>query len=67
MTSAEHFLIWGFFMYLVFGIPMLMILMRAGFSGWWSVLTVVPIINLIALWVFAMIQWPKNDTLSRPA
>jgi CDP-diglyceride synthetase len=31
---------------------------KAGFSPFFSVLMVVPVVNLIALWVFALSDWP---------
>ena len=31
---------------------------RAGFSAWWTVLGIVPVIGLIMLWVFAYAKWP---------
>jgi len=31
---------------------------KAGFSGWWALLGVVPLVNLVALWVFAFTKWP---------
>jgi hypothetical protein len=31
---------------------------KAGFSGAFSILMVVPLVNLIALWVFAYSDWP---------
>lgn len=31
---------------------------RAGFSGWWVVLSIVPMVGLILLWVFAYVRWP---------
>ena len=34
------------------------ILKRIGFSPFWSVLAFVPIVNLAALWVLALIEWP---------
>lgn len=34
------------------------ILMRAGFSGWWALLALIPLVNLVMLWVFAFIDWP---------
>ena len=34
---------------------------RAGFSRWWVLLAVVPVVNLIMLWVFAFIDWPAVD------
>jgi len=38
------------------------ILNKAGFSGWFSLLSLVPLLNLIFLWVFAFIDWPNLDS-----
>ncbi|WP_339133268.1 MAG: hypothetical protein WGN25_12310 [Candidatus Electrothrix sp. GW3-4] len=37
------------------------ILDKAGFSGWFSLLGIIPIVNIIALWVFAFISWPAEQ------
>lgn len=42
-------------------IPAWRILRRAGHSGWWSVLFIVPFVNLMALWIFAFARWPAMD------
>ena len=34
------------------------ILNRAGYSRWWLLTLVVPLVNLIMLWVFAFANWP---------
>ena len=34
------------------------ILNRAGYSRWWLLTAVVPLVNLIMLWVFAFAVWP---------
>jgi hypothetical protein len=34
---------------------------KAGFSGWFSLLGIIPIVNIIALWVFAFISWPAEQ------
>jgi hypothetical protein len=31
---------------------------KAGFSPWWALLGVAPLVNLILLWVFAFARWP---------
>lgn len=31
---------------------------RAGFSPWWALLLLVPVVNIIMLWVFASARWP---------
>lgn len=38
--------------------PIAIIVRRAGFSGLWVILAIVPIVNLVALWVFAFVRWP---------
>jgi uncharacterized membrane protein YhaH (DUF805 family) len=40
--------------------PVWKILSRVGYSGWWSLLALIPIVNLIALWMFAFGQWPSS-------
>ena len=39
------------------------VLSKAGYSGWYSLLMVVPIVNLIALIVFASREWPIQREL----
>jgi hypothetical protein len=34
---------------------------RAGFSPWLSLLALVPVVNVIALWLFAFGRWPAVD------
>jgi hypothetical protein len=41
--------------------PVAKILRRAGFSGWWAILSVIPLVNYIALWVFAVSRWPATE------
>ncbi len=38
--------------------PIWKILSRMGFSGWLSLLSLVPILNLVLLWVLALTKWP---------
>lgn len=44
--------------------PIGRILRRIGFSPLWSVLVFVPILNLLALWIVAMADWPKQANLN---
>lgn len=46
------------FWFILVGIPIIRILTKAGHSGWWVLLILVPLVNLIALWVFAFTRWP---------
>jgi hypothetical protein len=36
---------------------------KAGFSGVWSLLMLVPLLNVAMIWVFAFAKWPiqRND------
>ena len=47
--------------FLVFAIPGAMILRKAGYSGWWILLSLVPILNIIMFWVFALTRWPLEE------
>jgi len=39
-------------------VPPVKILNKAGYSGWWVLLLFVPLVNVIALWIFALSDWP---------
>lgn len=41
-----------------FGIPIVRILNRLGYSGFWAVLMFVPMGAIIGLWVLAFADWP---------
>lgn len=56
----------GFMMFLIFILLFVFlfwisirILHKAGFSGWWALLLLIPIVNIVFVWVFAFINWPK--------
>lgn len=34
------------------------IVKKAGFSGWWALVTFIPFLNIVMFWVFAFIKWP---------
>ena len=53
---------WFLFIALVVAVlyPIGRILSRIGFSPLWSVLVFAPLVNLVALWVVASIDWPKQ-------
>jgi uncharacterized membrane protein YhaH (DUF805 family) len=46
----------------VFFRSLVRILNRAGYSGWWSLLAMVPIGNIIGLWQFSKAPWPAAET-----
>lgn len=41
--------------------PTWKILQRLGFTGWWSLLSIVPVVNLIMLWIVALTPWPIEN------
>jgi hypothetical protein len=41
--------------------PIGKILARVGLSPFWSILALIPFVNLIALWVFAFSEWPGDS------
>ena len=45
--------------------PYVRIIRRAGYSGWWSLIMFVPIVNIVMLWVFAFAKWPAIDRAER--
>jgi uncharacterized membrane protein YhaH (DUF805 family) len=34
------------------------IVQRAGYSGWWVLIMIVPIVNIVMMFVFAYGKWP---------
>lgn len=34
---------------------------KAGRSAWWTVLLLVPILNIVVLWVFSFAKWPAVE------
>jgi hypothetical protein len=51
----------GLIGFLIFAIPGAMILRKAGYSGWWILISLVPILNIIMFWVFAFARWPIEE------
>ena len=35
------------------------ILQKAGLDGWWTLALLVPVVNIIMIWVFAFSPWPN--------
>ncbi|WP_374343314.1 hypothetical protein [Azonexus sp.] len=47
-----------FFPFILAAIFFARVLPKAGFSSWWALLALVPVGNIIALWIFAFTEWP---------
>lgn len=45
---------------IVLVIPLWKIVEKAGYKGAWALLVLVPVLNLVALWVFAFSAWPRE-------
>jgi len=52
---------WLVLLVVVFGLWLVgRVLRKAGYSPWWALLTVVPVVNIICWWVFAFASWPRD-------
>ena len=62
--SIWHWLIL-FVIVFIYGFPLWRISRKAGFPGVLGLLMVIPLLNLVLLWVFACTKWPvENSRLS---
>ena len=58
----------GFLLFLIVAIPYFLVALwataklarKAGFSGWWGLVALVPPLWLVMLWLFAFIDWPTR-------
>ena len=44
---------------IVLGYPVARILRRTGHSTWWVIAFLIPLNNLVSLWVLAFARWPR--------
>ncbi len=53
---------WLFFIVwiVVFLVPLWRIVSKAGFNGALSLLSLIPLVNIVMLWVFAFVKWPHE-------
>lgn len=58
--SIWHWIVTIILWWLLFGWPCAKVLKRAGFSGWWTILSLIPFANIIGLWIFATTRWPRS-------
>jgi uncharacterized membrane protein YhaH (DUF805 family) len=71
--SIFHILVVFAVMVLYF-LPIVKILQKAGYSGWWSLIVLVPLVNVVMFYVFAFADWPAlrgsaqtSETLGKAA
>jgi hypothetical protein len=64
------FSIWHWLIVLIIAVsifyPYFRIIQKAGYTGWWALLMVVPLVNFIMLWVLALSDWPALRRGPRP-
>jgi len=41
-------------------VPCWRIVSKAGYAGAWALLVLIPLVNVILLWVFAFSRWPNE-------
>jgi hypothetical protein len=58
--SIWHWIILFLVAYIVVA-PCWRIAKKAGFAGSWSLLMLVPLLNLVVIWVFALSRWPAQN------
>ena len=57
--SLWHWIVFILFVALLL-YPIGRILDRLGFSPFWCVLALIPVVNLIGLWLLAVSPWPRD-------
>jgi len=46
---------------IIYFVPLIQIIHKAGYSRWWVLIWLVPIANFVFLWIFAFSRWPLED------
>lgn len=42
------------------------LLQKAGYAGWWTLVTLIPLFNLVMMYVFAFHKWPVERQMPAP-
>lgn len=77
MMYTMHYHAWPFFFwpfgwmfwlvgFLVFALPMMEVIHKAGYSRAWILIWFVPLVNIIFLWIFAFSRWPAHRAAGGP-
>jgi len=53
------------FMWVVVLVALIRVIQKAGYSGWWALIGLVPIVNLVMFLVFAYGRWPVLEENAR--
>jgi hypothetical protein len=54
-----HWMIMLFYIAVII-VPCWRIVTKAGYSGAWALVALVPLVNVVFLWVFAFVRWPNE-------
>jgi len=58
-------LLWMIVMMILVVVPFWKICVKAGYSGWFSLLILLPLINLVFLYFLAFSEWPSQRGTGR--
>jgi hypothetical protein len=58
--SLTHLIIFAIVL-AVWLVPGWRIATKAGYSGWLSLLLLIPVVNVVLIWVFAFVKWPVES------
>ncbi|HEY0296048.1 MAG TPA: hypothetical protein VGC69_12020 [Bordetella sp.] len=47
-------------LFVLFIWPLGRILRRTGHHGWWAILSIIPVVNVLAIWYWAYKDWPPS-------
>ncbi|MEO6984188.1 MAG: hypothetical protein ABI155_02440 [Paralcaligenes sp.] len=60
------FIFLNYLILILIAVPIAWILAKAGYTRWWAILTFIPVVNLLGLWILAFSTWPalaeKSDS-----
>lgn len=62
--SIIHWLIFAI-VFIAWMVPAWRITSKAGFSGAWSLILLVPMVGFVAIWAFAFMKWPIETQAER--
>jgi len=62
MFFGPFFLVFTILGFLIFALPVMEIIHKAGYSRIWILIWFVPLVNIIFLWIFAFSRWPSQGT-----
>jgi hypothetical protein len=68
MMPIETFGIWQVVLLVLFALTLYFfsrVVKKAGYSPWWALLGVIPVLNIVLLWVFAFARWPRAGGAAR--